>query len=160
MVLIRRSLRVSRSARSHGRLRQLDKRCAVAWAGCGWYMGRSVRPRTKDTKQDEMVWTYRISHAQKAICLNDALRHNSLRLRNSNRRRHGHGHRRLRNSGNGLRVLRVLLNVLRRDRDGSRLLLLLLLLNRLLLGASHDDSGDDIGDKGLCCYLSFWCLFT
>jgi hypothetical protein len=77
--------------------------------------------------------TYRIANAKEAVVINDALRHHGLRG-SCDSGGHGNGHR-LRDGSDRLGVLRVLLNVLRRHRDRSRLLL----LNSCLLGASHFD---------------------
>ena len=77
--------------------------------------------------------TYRIANAKEAVVINDALRHHGLR-RSCDSSGHGNSHS-LRDGSDRLGVLRVLLDVLRRHGDGSRLLL----LDRLLLGASHFD---------------------
>lgn len=81
--------------------------------------------------------TYRIAHAEETVVVNNALCHDRLRLRNSDSCGHGNSHCLGRNSGDRLRMLRVLLDVLR-NRNGGRLLL----LNSCLLGAGHFDCED------------------
>jgi hypothetical protein len=95
--------------------------------------------RSQELKNGSQATNGRIAHAKEAVVIDNALRHDSLRLRNSDSCGHGNGHCLLGDSSDRLRVLRVLLDVLGRNRNGSRLLL----LDSCLLGAGHYDLGED-----------------
>jgi hypothetical protein len=96
--------------------------------------------RSQELKDSSQATDGRIAHAKEAVVIDNALRHDCLGLRNRDSCGHGNSHCLLRNGSDRLGVLRVLLDVLGRNRNRSRLLL----LDSCLLGTGHYDFGEDI----------------